>query len=153
MSVIYLASLYVDQLNIIQKWVHTFYKKWPPKVLLKEKILKKLRFYEYFSKEKREKCDQKHWSVSNTFGINIPCEATYSLEIGFTESSCQSFLVVKILLKLRFLEYFSKAKTEECYQKSSSVSDKFGTNTTCSISYHLEVNAPVSLKAATAKPL
>ena len=26
-SVIYLASLYVDQLNIIQKWVHTFHKK------------------------------------------------------------------------------------------------------------------------------
>ena len=63
------------------------------------------------------------------------------------------FLVVKILLKLRFLEYFSKAKREECDQKSSSVSDKFGINTTCSTSYHLEVNAPVSLKATTAKPL
>ena len=60
------------------------------------------------------------------------------------------FLLVKTL---RFLEYFSKAKTEECDQKSSSVSDKFGINTTCSTSYHLEVNAPVSLKAATAKPL
>ena len=80
----------------------------------------------------------------------------YFLEIGLHVSlkvATKVFLVVKILLKLRLLEYFSKAKTEECDQKSSSVSDKFGINTTCSTSYHLEVNAPVSLKAATAKPL
>ena len=63
------------------------------------------------------------------------------------------FLLVKILLKLRFLECISKAKTEECDEKSSSVSDKFRINTTCSTSYRLEVNAPVSLKAVTAKHL
>ena len=70
----------------------------------------------------------------------------------FTESSHQSFFIGKNAEIFRILfEY--KAKTEECDQKSSSVSDKFGINTTCSTSYHLEVNAPVSLKAATAKPL
>ena len=98
----------------------------------------------------------KHWSVYNNFGIIIPCEATYSLEIGPRVSlkvATKFLLVVKILLKLRFLEYFSRAKKEECDHKSSSVPDKFGINTTCSTSYYLEVTAPVSLKAATAKPL
>ena len=52
-----------------------------------------------------------------------------------------------------FLEHFSNTKTEECDKKSLSVSYKFGINTTCSISYHLEVNAPASLKVVTAKPL
>ena len=47
----------------------------------------------------------------------MPCEVTYSLEIGPRVSlkvATIDFFVVKILLKLRFFEYFSKAKTEEC---------------------------------------
>ena len=52
-----------------------------------------------------------------------------------------------------FSEHFSNTKTEECDEKSLSVSYKFGINTTFSTSYHLEVNAPASLKAATAKLL
>ena len=84
------------------------------------------------------------------------CEATYSLEAGPRVSlkvATKVFLEIKILLKLRFLEYFSKAKTKECDQKSLSISDKFEISTTCSTSYHLEVTTPASLKAATPKPL
>ena len=67
----------------------------------------------------------------------------------FIESSHQSFFRGKKLLKLRFLDYFSKAKTEECDQEDWSVSDKFGIITTSSATYHLEMGAPVSLKVAT----
>ena len=68
---------------------------------------------------------------------------------SFIESSHQTVFRGKKLLKLRFLDYFSKAKTETCDQKTCRISDKFEINTTCSTSYHLEVNAPVSLEAVT----
>ena len=67
----------------------------------------------------------------------------------FIESSHQRFFRGKKLLKLRFLDYFSKAKTEECDQEDWSVSDKFGIITTSSAAYYLEMGAPVSLKVAT----
>ena len=59
------------------------------------------------------------------------------------------FLEIKKLLKFRFLDYFSKAKTEECDQEDLSVSDTFEIVTSCSATYHLEVRTPVSLKLAT----
>ena len=59
------------------------------------------------------------------------------------------FLEVKRLLKLKFLDHFSKAETEKCTQDDWSVSDKSGIVTTCSATYHLEVCAPISLKVAT----
>ena len=42
-----------------------------------------------------------------------------------------------------------KKKGEECDQQDWNDSDKFGFITPCSAIYHLEVGAPVSLKAAT----
>ena len=61
----------------------------------------------------------------------------------------KSFLEVKNLLKLRFLDYFSKAETKECEKKDWSVSDIFEIITSCSSTYHKEVGVPVSLKVAT----
>ena len=62
--------------------------------------------------------------------------AHFSLKIAtkacFIESSHQSFFRGKKLLKLRFLDYFSKAKTGEGNQEDWSVSDKFGIITPCS---------------------
>ena len=52
------------------------------------------------------------------------------------------------MLKLRFLDYFSRAETEDSDQEDWSVSDAFGIITACSTTYHLEVGAPVSLKEA-----
>ena len=49
----------------------------------------------------------------------ISCLATYFLELGTRFSlkvATKVFLDVKHLLKLRFLDYFSKAETEACYQ-------------------------------------
>ena len=50
---------------------------------------------------------------------------------------------------MRFLDYFSKAKTKECNQGDCNFYDKFGITTHCSATYYLEVGAPVSMKAAT----
>ena len=58
------------------------------------------------------------------------------------------FLEVKKLLKLKFFDYFSKAKTEEYDEEDLSVSDKFQIFTACSARYHLEVGAAISMKAA-----
>ena len=57
--------------------------------------------------------------------------------------------MVKVLLKLRFLDYFSKAKTENCDQEDWSVCDRFGIITPCSATYHLVVSGPVSLNLTT----
>ena len=70
----------------------------------------------YFSKAKPEECDPKYRSFGNRFGIIIPCSATYFLEVGacvLWKASQQSFFRGKRkLLKLRLLDYFSKAETE-----------------------------------------
>ena len=50
---------------------------------------------------------------------------------------------------MRFLDNFSKAEGEECDQEDWNVSDTFGIITLCSATYHLEVGASISLKAAT----
>ena len=68
------------------------------------KILQKFRFLEYFLKAKREECDQKNWTVCNKFGIIIPCEATYSLEVGPGVSlkvATKVFLEVKKTIKIK----------------------------------------------------
>ena len=117
---------------------------------------KKKRFSKYFSKAKREEGNQEHWTVCNNFGIIILFEDTYSLKVGTLFSlkvATKVFLEVKIFLKLRFLEYFSKTYTAGCEQKSCNASDKFGINTIYFTSHHLQVNARVSLKATTAKHL
>ena len=62
----------------------------------------------------------------------------------FTESSHQ-----KKLLKLRFLDYFFKAETEEYDQEGWSVSNTFGIITLPLPTYHLEVGVPFSVKLAT----
>ena len=41
-----------------------------------------MRFLDYFSKAKREECDQDDFCVSYTFGIITPCSATYDLVVG-----------------------------------------------------------------------
>ena len=82
----------------------------------------------------------------------ISCLATYFLELGIRFSlkvATKVFLDVKHLLKLRFLDYFSKAETEACYQKYWSFSKKLGIITPCSATCHLEVGAPISMKVAT----
>ena len=61
----------------------------------------------------------------------------------------KDFLEIKKLLNSRFLDYFSKTKTEQCDQKDWSVTDVFGIITPYSDIYHLKVCAPVSLKVAT----
>ena len=50
---------------------------------------------------------------------------------------------------MRFLDYFSKTKTEECDQEDWSISDIFGNITPCSAIYHLIVGGPVSFNLAT----
>ena len=57
--------------------------------------------------------------------------------------------MVKKLLKLRFLDYFSKAKTEQCDQEDWIVSGIFEIITSCWVTYHLVVGGPVSLNVAT----
>ena len=57
--------------------------------------------------------------------------------------------MLKKLLKLRFLDYFSKAKSEECDQEDWSVADVFGIITPCLATYHLVVGGSVSLNLAT----
>ena len=52
----------------------------------------------------------------------MPFSVTYFLEVR-ARVLFKGFLEVKNLLKLKFLDYFSKRKTEECYQEDSSVSD------------------------------
>ena len=53
------------------------------------------------------------------------------------------------MLKLRFLDNFSKAETVECDHQDWNVSDTFEIITPCSATNHLELGAPVSLKLAT----
>ena len=84
-------------------------------------------------------------SFSNKFSIIIPCEATYSLEVSARVSLKMATRVFSEL-KFRFLNYFSKAKTEKYDQKTRSAPDQIGIITTCSVSYHLEVNATVHWK-------
>ena len=91
--------------------------------------------------------DQKDQSVYNSFGIII-----YFLEVGariLLKVATKVFLELKKLLKLWFLDYFYKAKTEECDQEDWSVSYKFEITTPCSATYHLEGGAPFSLKVPT----
>ena len=54
----------------------------------------------------------------------------------------------KKLLKLRFLDYFFKVETVKCDQEDWSISDEFGIIAPCLATLHLEVVAPVLLKAA-----
>ena len=61
----------------------------------------------------------------------------------------KDFLEIKNILKLRFLDYFSKAETEKCNQEDWSAFDKYGITTACSVTYFLEVNARFSLKGTT----
>ena len=81
----------------------------------------------------------------------MPRSATYFLEIGAHVSlkvATKVFLEVKKLLKLRFLDSFSKTETEECNQEDWSASDKFGIITSCSAVYHLEVGAPFFIESS-----
>ena len=55
----------------------------------------------------------------------------------------------KKLWKFTFLDCFSKAKTEECDQRTLFFSDKLAMLMPCSNTYFLEVSAHVSLKVAT----
>ena len=50
---------------------------------------------------------------------------------------------------MRFVDYISKAGTEEFDQEHCSVSDIFEIITPCLATYHLEVGAPVSLNLPT----
>ena len=89
-----------------------------------------------------EKCSQKDLLVSDKFGININCLATYFLKQGARISLKVGTKVSQRGTKMqKFKGFFSKAKTEECDQKDSFVSDKFGI-------IFLEVGAPVSSKIA-----
>ena len=65
------------------------------------------------------------------------------------KAATKDFLEVKKFLKLRLLDTFSEAKTEECDQEDWSVFNKFGIMIPCQATDHLEVGAPVSPKAAT----
>ena len=88
-------------------------------------------------------CNPKHWSLRNRFGIIIPSLGTYFLEVvsrDLLKAATKVVLDVKKLLKLGILDYFSKAKTEECDQEDWRVFDKFGI---------MEIGAPISMKAAT----
>ena len=88
-------------------------------------------------------CNQKHWSLRNRFGIIIPSSGTYFLEVVSRDSlkaATKVFLDVKKLLKSRILDYFCKAKMEECDQEDWSVFDKSGI---------MEMGSPISMKAAT----
>ena len=42
----------------------------------------KIRILGCFSKVKAEKCDSEVWKFFDQFGINIPCSATFCLEVG-----------------------------------------------------------------------
>ena len=54
---------------------------------------------------------------------------------------------------MRFLDNFSKAEGEEYDQKHWNAPDQFGIITLFLATYHLEVGAPISLKAATKSSL
>ena len=89
-----------------------------------------------FCQTRREECGQKDWSACRKFGIIIPFSVTYFLEVR-ARVLFKGFLEVKNLLKLKFLDYFSKRKTEECDQEDSSVSDTFEIITPSSPTYYL----------------
>ena len=76
----------------------------------------------------------------------MSCPATYFPEVSALKVATKDFLTEKKLLKLRFLDYFSNAETEECDQEDWSLSGKIGIITSCSARYYLIVRAPVSLK-------
>ena len=63
--------------------------------------------------------------------------ARYSLKV-----TTKVFLEVKKLLKLRFLDYFFKAVSQECDQEDWSVSDTFGIITLLLATCNLEVGVP-----------
>ena len=76
-----------------------------------------------------EECNKKDWNDCKIFDIIIPCSVACFLEVGarlLLKVTTKDFLEVKNLLKLRFLDYFSKAETEECNQEVWSVFDKTG---------------------------
>ena len=52
------------------------------KDFLEARSLLKLRFLDYFSEAKMEKCNKEDSSVFDAFGIITPCTATYHLEVG-----------------------------------------------------------------------
>ena len=70
-----------------------------------------------------------------------------SLDSYFLE--VKKIKTVKKILKLRFLDNFFKGEGDKCDQEDWNVSDSFGIITPCSATYHPEVKAPISLKAAT----
>ena len=108
-TVINLAWLYLLQQHIFRNLVHTFHWKWPPKLLLEVKKLWKSRFLGYFSKAKTEECNQKTWSVCNTFDITIrrsaKCYAEVSAHVpqkiatksSFRGKNTQKKLIFKVL--------------------------------------------------------
>ena len=104
------------------------------------------------SRDKTEECDQKVWNVFDQFDINIPCSATYFLKVGARVSlkvASRVSLRGKKLWKFRFLDCFSKGKTEECDPNVWNIFNQFGITIPCSATYFLEVGARVSLKVAT----
>ena len=70
-----------------------------------------------------------------------------SLDSYFLE--VKKIKTAKKILKLRFLDNFFKAEGDKCDQEDWNVSDSFGIITPCSATYHPEMKAPISLKAAT----
>ena len=77
-----------------------------------------------------KECDQKVWNVFDQFGITIACSDTYFLEVGARVSlkvaTKRSIRGKKKLWKSRYLDHFSKVKTEERDQGDWPVSDTFG---------------------------
>ena len=101
-------------------------------------------------------CVQNNLSLSDKFGTCIPCSASFFLEVFACVSlkrSTKVFFRGKKLLKLRFLDYFSKTEMEECDQedwnfsnKNWSDCNKFGMIIYSSAPYFLEVDVRFSLK-------
>ena len=122
MSLINLELLHLVQLHIIWMWVHLFHWKQPLKPLYDITQIFRL----LFSSKNGEMRSNK-WNDGNKFAINASCLATFS-EYWWTLfiESEKLLLEVKKLWKSRFLGYFSKAKREECNQKTWSVCNVFG---------------------------
>ena len=117
-----------------------------------KKTCEKLDFTVVFLKQKR-------WNVSKKLEVSLlNLECPCLVQIYVCRKCVQTFpwkyqpnviLEIKKLWKFRFLGCFSKAKTDECYQRNCSSSDKFGITIRCSATYFLEAGVRVSLKAAT----
>ena len=105
----------------------------------------KFRFWACFSWAETEEYDQKNWSFSDKFGMIMPYSDTCFLEVSTHVSlkvaTDDSFTVKETIWKCRFLECFSKAKTEECDKNIWNVFDQFGITMHCSATYFLEAGS------------